>query len=318
MLTLILPRWLPARFAYLPATNTPALDNLVRFGRFHHEINGTIRLYSRFLCNRISLPENQVYASPFWQQAGMHSIYVGSVPDLSLAEAQEFSAGLNRLYGDDARFEPLRADLWKVTLPEKTTWQIDDWFAVCGKHLDGSLFITETQPRLWMQLSTEIPMWLNRCSPNQERTEAGKLPVSGLWLWNAPPVEDTFQAALIGSNSAWTQQSSLHTVPLPENFAAWRQQCLERHIDIHQTVLFAEDFARCTDPWHYADTLADWDTRFFAPLWQNIVSGSLKQLRIICEQGSLHLKSKAHRSFWKRRKTFSQLATDFLHPIDYQ
>ena len=75
-------------------------------------------------------------------------------------------------------------------------------------------------------------------------------------------------------------------------------------------MIFLDDLlpaAHTADVWAYQQTLQAWDERFFAPIWQDLRSGRLKQFTLAtdgAEGGRLHLSAKAGRAFWKRQREF--------------
>jgi len=117
-----------------------------------------------------------------------------------------------------------------------------------------------------------------------------------------------FQAAsLIASNSAWAAHSSQATTEQPENYAAWQRTCAQRQIPLAHTHIFADDFLpsqQTGDIWAYQTQLAVWEQNWFEPLRQDLLSGCLKGLRIVCEQAQCTIGSKPQRAFWKRKRRF--------------
>ena len=91
---------------------------------------------------------------------------------------------------------------------------------------------------------------------------------------------------------------------MPDDFQGWRLACENHKIDLNETVIFSEKFVNAGDAWKYADTLAQWDAQFFAPVWADLCSGSLKNVRIVCEKNTLTVSSQARFAFWKRLKSF--------------
>lgn len=304
MFTLILPDLLRGTDENLPPLATPAFNQILRFGRFQAALQSRAELYQNHLADRLAQPENCAYVSPVYQQTGLNSIQLidGAGLGISQNEAQTWCSGLNQLYGNDAVFSVLRPDLWQIRLPENIDWQTPPLWDALGQ-LDDTAKAQGSQAAQWLQLSTEMQMWLHAHPLNQSRS----VPVNAVWLWRGDnrPIA---APQLTGTDSPWRQQSSLKTEDMPHDFAAWQRVCADTQTDINQTALFSEDFVlpqQTGDVWQYIDTLAQWEQRFFAPIWQALVSGSLKNFTLVCQQGRLTVNAKAHRRFWKRAKTFN-------------
>lgn len=305
MFTLILPDWLRRDDEPLPPLHTPALNRLLRYGRFQAAGQSRAELYQTYLADRLAQPENHAFASPVYQQTGLNSVQlIGAGLAIDDDEARQWCTGLNELYDGDARFTPLRADLWQIELPQAIQWHTPPLWDVIGT-LDDAAKAQGTAAAQWLQLSTEIQMWLHTHPSNRQRT----VPINGLWLWHGPhTAPNPFQAALLGSDSPWRQQSSLNTEDMPHDWHAWQRVCADANCNINQTALFSEQWllsAQTGDVWHYADCLAQWEQHFFTPIWQDLAAGRLNGLRIICQQGSLSVPAKAQRRFWRRAKTFN-------------
>lgn len=308
MFTLILPCLLRDTDETPELPDTPALDAMLRYGRFLPEAVGLAELYRSRLCDQSGLAANQVYASPMWQQTGMNSVRQldGAAIGITQEEADALCAGLNGFYGGEYRFEPLRPDVWRLSLPAPPQWQSPPIWEVCG-HIDGFTRAQGEQTQ-WLKLTGEIQMWLHARAAAQPDRQP---PVNSIWLWypeTAVPLR--CRPDLIGSNSPWAAQSSLNACPLPESFAEWQETVRQRKADIGHTALFADDFtvSRHTgDVWAYCELLATWEERFFAPIWQALRQGSLKGFELVCDGengGILTVRAKAHRAFWKRKRRF--------------
>lgn len=305
MFTLIVPDLLRDADETLPPLNTPALNQMLRFGRFQAALSSRAELYQQRLADRLQQPEQYAYVSPVYQQTGLNSVQTidGAGLGITATQAEAWCAGLNGLYGNDAVFSVLRPDLWQIRLPEHIEWQTPPLWDVLGQ-IDGSSKAQGRDAAQWLQLSTELQMWLHAHPLNQNRS----VPVNAAWLWRAGNSRLADTPLLLGTDSAWRQQSSLNSEDMPYDFAAWQRVCNDAGADINQTALFGEDFAlpqQTGDVWQYADTLAQWENRFFEPVWQALVSGSLNGLAIICQQGVLTVSTKPQRRFWKRSKTFN-------------
>lgn len=314
MFTLILPTFSRNTSANLPPFNTPALNQMLRFGQIAPQNWTTGQLYLRYLCGAFSQPENEIFASPVWLQMGMNSMTMidGSSIEIGMGEAQSLCDGLNEFYRYEFVLEPIRADLWRFRLPEKPQWQspmlFDAWGFQAG---DLSEQATGKNRNEWLQLQTEIQMWLHAHPMNKVRQKNGLSPINGIWLWNAPRDEKLHHApALLGSNSTWADANVLPLHDAPYSFAVWQQICQERNVSLNETALFLDDLitsAQTGDEYAYHQIIEHWETHFFTPIWAALKSGELPEMQLICEQGVLHIKQRAHWAFWKANKTFTGL-----------
>lgn len=311
MFTLILPTLSRETSAHLPPFNTPTLDEWLQFGQLTPHSLTTGQLYLRYLCNDLTLPENEVFASPVWLQMGMNSMTMtdGASINIGMGEAQSLCDGLNEFYRHEFTFEPIRADLWRFRLPEKPQWQAPMLFDMCGFQM-GELNEQAQGIRRneWLQLQTEIQMWLHDHPMNKVRQKNGQVAINGIWLWNAPAKQPFNHAPmLVGSNSLWNHFSSLRIQAAPDGFFAWQQICREQNVLISETALFLEDLwlsAQTSDEYAYHRQIEQWEMHFFAPIWAALKSGELPEMQIICEHGILHIGKRAHWQFWKSRQKF--------------
>lgn len=312
MFTLILPALLRPDAEHLPDLAVPALNGLMRLGEFHFQAASLTELYTRHLCGAPALPDNCVYASPLSHQIGMHSVTLadGHCLTLNAGEAAALCKGLNDFYRQDARFTPLRPDLWQVQLPQPVQWQAPAVFEVLGQ-MHGGIRAEGAGAGQWLQLQTEIQMWLHSHPMNRHRQENGLPPVNGIWLWNPPPAAPAPTAALIGSNSPWAAQSPCPVAAAPPHFAAWQNVCAERHLNVADTVLFLDDLmpVLCNgDLCAYRRTLEQWDECFFAPLGHALKTRKLEGIKLITDGingGTLTVRPPTFWSFLAAKRHFS-------------
>ena len=314
MFTLILPALLRQAHETLPELHTPALNQLLRYAKIQPAAFSRMQLYQTYLCDQLGQPENVVYASPVWQQMGMNT--ASQLPaehlPLSPSEAAIWCNELNQFYHGEYAFSPIRPDLWTLALPSPPTWQAASILDIASQ-LDGSQSASGSDIRPWLALSTELQMWLHNHPLNQTRQQNQLPPINGIWLWNAPAPMTDFQAAnfqavaLIASNSAWAAHSSQETARQPESYAAWQHTCAQRQIPIAQTHIFADEFLpsqQTGDLWAYQAQLEAWEQNWIEPLRQDLFSGCLNGLRIVCEQAQCTVGSKPQWAFWKRQRRF--------------
>ena len=319
-LTLALPALNWGDETRLPPLDVPALNQLLRFGRFSAAPQSSAAFFADYLWQgsllaltkqALSIPAEQpaVFASPVWQQMGMHrmSMLGGSEIGISAAEAAELCEGLNQFYADDGwRFQVYRPDLWLLCLPETADWQAEPVLDVLGE-VDGTMRAQGDGSRAWLSAQTEIQMWLHNHALNAARTAAGQPAINGVWLWRDLVGTQT-NTPLLASDSAWADAYPGARADAPYDDAAWCAIAAEQGAD--SGVIFLDDLlpaAHTADVWAYQQTLQAWDKRFFAPIWQDLRSGRLKQFTLAtdgAEGGRLQLSAKAGRAFWKRQREF--------------
>ena len=267
-----------------------------------------MQLYQSYLCDQLGQPENIIYASPVWQQMGMNT--ASQIPaehlPLTHSEATIWCNELNQFYHGEYLFTPIRPDLWTLALHSPPTWHAASILDLASQ-LDGSQSASGSDIRPWLALSTELQMWLHNHPRNAARQQNQLPPINGIWLWNAPAPAPFQAASLIASNSAWAAHSSQETAPQPESYAAWQHTCAQRQIPLAHTRIFADDFLpsqQTGDLWAYQALLAAWEQNWFEPLRQDLFSGCLNGLRIVCEQAQCTVNSQPQWAFWKRKRRF--------------
>ncbi len=300
----------------LPPLHTPGLNRLLRFGRYQaRPQTGAAYCFEQLGIGLGSLyHEPYAFASPVWQQAGMHSVQLLGAAALVVQpdEAEVLCHGLNALYEQDGwRFAPLHPDLWTVCLPRPADWGAPCVLDALGQ-ADGTQRPQGRQQTQWLQRQTEIQMWLHSHPVNTERQANGRPPINGLWLWDMlPDTPPPAPPALLGSDSLWAQYSRTVTTAAPYDWAAWQAVAAEAAVPLAQTALFLDDLSlavSAADAYSYAECLQQWDARFFTPLWQALQQGSLSQLRLSTDGehgGECRVEGKTGWQFWRRKKVFA-------------
>lgn len=319
MFTLIIPHFLPRNQSSLPALNTPSLNQILRFSRWQAHAQKTSALYYQYLAHQLPNATNTAFASPISQQLGMNTTLLldsHSFP-ISQQEAETIMSGLNDFYQQDADFKIIHPQLWQITLPQIDNWQIPAIWDVGGQ--TDSLLRTENKAsKQWLQLNTEIQMWLHAHPINQQRQQQGLFPINSLWLWlpEKTNATQTTSFQLIGTNSVWKQYTQTPHQAMPANLQQWQQQCLANHININQTALFIEDFivpAHQNDIWLYQQTIEQHEQNFFHPIWQAIKNKQINAIQITTEQGIFTLSHYAHYYFWKKPTNLSNIINQYAN-----
>ena len=305
-----------------PPLDLPAFSEILRFGTLTRRPAPPSELYRRFLWQgslleaakrQLGIAEEQaaVFASPLWQQMGMHQVSVisGAYIQIRPDEAESLCSGLTGFYRhEDWHFHVLRPDLWLVTLPRRPDWHTAPVFDICGQSSDVSR-AGGTDALQWLGRQTEIQMYLHNHPVNGQRTEK-KIPViNGLWLWQ--DLEGT-QAArpLLSSDSAWAEFYPGERTGTPYDFQAWQAMREEAGAPFSDGLIFLDDLAvtdQTGDSWAYREILESWEARWFAPLRQALGTGRLNSLTIVTDGedgGSLRIGSRSKWACWKRKRKF--------------
>lgn len=305
-----------------PPLDLPSFDEILRFGILTRAAAAPSELYRRFLWqgslldaakqkSGIAAEQAAVFASPVWQQMGMHQVSVidGAYIQIQTDEAERLCGGLTEFYRHEGwQFHPLRPDLWLVTLPRRPAWHTAPVFDICGPNGDVSQAGGEDALQ-WLGMQTEIQMYLHNHPVNAERT-AQKIPaVNGLWLWQ--DLEGTQSARpLLSSDCAWADFYPGERTDAPYDFEAWQAMLNEAGATFSDGLIFLDDLVvtgQTGDTWAYRDILESWEARWFAPLRQALDSGRLKSLTIVTDGengGSLRIRPHSKRAFWKRKRKF--------------
>lgn len=322
-LTLALPALHDGAPESLPPLELAGLHALLRFGTFTPQPLPPSAFLGRYLWQGsllsqakrqlgLSAAQNAVFASPVWQQMGMNHMDMISASDIGVevAEAERLCSGLNAFYRQDGwHFQALRPDLWLVALPAEPDWQVPPLPDVLGA-ADGSLRAQGRDSGQWLQMQTEIQMWLYDHPLNRERVAAGIPAINGVWLWQ--DMEGSCSdAPLLGSDSPWAQFYPGMKTDAPYDFATWQQFVKEQPQTFSDGLLLLDDFVAAShtgDVGAYIQMLQSFETRWFAPLWQALKAGRLNGLNIVTDGdtgGGLQVKAKAQRMFWKKKRVFA-------------
>lgn len=174
----------------------PTLRKVMQYGRFRPDA----RTASRLLFERAGLDVSDkndlpvallrrpgqlsVCADPCYLIADRSLLRIGS-DDLALSEqeAKALIATLQPLFADYgmqlAVDDNNRWSLLIDDLPDVSFYALPD---IVGQPLDSQMPVGEEQGR-WLQLLNACQMALFEHPVNQQREQAGRLPVNGLWFW---------------------------------------------------------------------------------------------------------------------------------------
>lgn len=299
----------------LPPLPVPAFNQILRYGRLQRAAVRPSEFYGRHLWQgsllerakaKIGLPQAQsaAFASPVWQQMGLHQakLLEGRYLDIAEHEAAALCRELSEFYADAGwQFHVVSPDLWLLTLPDTPQWGAPPAFNIGGQisHADQA---GGRDAADWLAKQTESQMWLFAHPLNQTR-RAAKLPeINGLWLWQEVAGEAAHQR--VYSDSPWAAFAE-QSAPLPPDFAAWLAQNPPAN-----SLIFSDGLnlsAQTGDVAAYAEQLDYWERAWFAPAWQALNTGRLKKLVLRTDGengGELVLTPKSKWAFWKADKSF--------------
>lgn len=308
MLTIYLPHLDWSHLEEVPPLDTPALNQILRFGRKRPQSVADAAFC--FSALGVDLPESCAYAAPIVHQAGMHSVHISGAHHLmpTEAESQQLCQWLNELYADDGwRFSVHSPYWWLLDMPQKPDWQTPCVLDVLGM-ADGMARPVGRDGRDWVQKFTEIQMALHAHPLNEARREAGKMPMNGLWLWHDLPakvpdlIPENTKAVL--SDSPYAASGSLI---LQEDWAACVQLVQDNGINPDDVSLYFNALslaAEMADVQAYGWHLQQIDERFLAPALQAMGKGQICGLTLHTQSGCVQWHKKNSWQFWRRTPRF--------------
>ncbi len=321
-LTLALPSLNRQKDETPPPLQFPAFNQILRYGLLHKQEMKPSDFYRRHLWKgsllaqvkeMAGIPPHQAaaFASPIWQQMELHQVSVVSGEHLQITkeEAARLCLELSEFYSKEGwHFLPVRPDFWLITLPSESDWGIAPVLDIYGQI--GSADQADGKDALqWLGMQTEIQMWLHQHPLNAVRTQNDTPTINGLWLWQ--DLTGLRSADFVASDSIWAQFSDDPCLDAPYDFQAWLDAVAESGIHPANPVIFLDDLAvteQTGDIQTYQEILESWETRWFAPLWQAVSQGRLKNLSISTDGengGTLRITPFSKWKFWHPKKTFT-------------
>lgn len=305
-----------------PPLRLNAFNQILRYGRLTKQAQKPSEFYSRYLWQGSLLahakralgiaPDHPAaFAAPLWQQMGMHQVSVISGEHLNILpeEAERLCRELNTFYREDGwQFHMLRPELWLVTMPSESDWQVAPLWDISGQ-IGADDQAAGRDALQWLNKQTEIQMWLHSHPVNLDRQKQNIPTLNGLWLWQ--DVHGSANAPLLATDSPWAQFYPHRRIDAPYDFEAYLSLSDESDLAFSDGLIFLDDLvvtAQTGDVSAYRDILQDWETRWFAPLWQALQSGRLKRLTISTDGehgGEWVVTPKSKWAFWKPAKTFN-------------
>lgn len=308
MLTIYLPHLDWPYPKEVPPLNTPALNQILRFGRKRqHHITHAEFCFSAL---NITLPAAHAYAAPIFHQAGMHSVHISGAHHLGITEteAQQFCQLLNDLYAQDGwHFTPHTPHWWCVDLPKSPDWQTPCVLDILGV-ADGMARPIGADGRDWLQKHTEIQMAMHAHPLNEARRESGQMPINGVWLWHGLPERAAHLSnavvKMLASDCIYAPSSCL---TLPENWQNWCETVRQYDASLDESALYfnaLSDTVESGDVQAYGWHLQQIDALFLLPIYEAVQRGQISGLVLHTQSGTVVLKKQAWWSFWRRKFVF--------------
>ena len=172
-------------------------------------------------------------ADPIYCQAGRDQvIVVASSLDLSMDEAQQMVADLNRLFAEDGwRFIAPTPQRWYLQMPDAQQIKSTALSQILGKNIHHLLPSSNAHPALHRSLS-EIEMLLHSNFANQQRLVNRQAPATNLWLWGGAELPEMPKCdyAQVWSDDvlalALAKQAGVPRCDLPADGEAWISQAV--------------------------------------------------------------------------------------------
>ena len=208
--------------------------------------------------------------------------------DISLEEAQELTAELNRQFADIGSFHVATADRWYLQLAGDTDlghFDVPPLSVVAGRSVSRQLPETPEALRL-RQLLNEVQMVLYGQAANERREESGRSTINSLWLWGAgtaPKASTSDFAGIWGGDvlaCGLGRAFGVAVRPPPDDLGA----LLTQSPGGSRQLLVLDSLQR---PVQYQDAdayrrqLAELDKRWFSPLRTALANGGTGRLRLV-------------------------------------
>ena len=246
-------------------------------------------------------------ADPVHMVADRDQLYLSAHQGLELtqSEADRLIAELNGLYTEDGwRFFAPSPQRWYLRLAEPLSLQTVSTSQAIG-HTMGEVLPQGKDAMQWQRVMTEIQMLFHSSLVNNERSDQGKLTVSGLWFWGGGGLPE--QHGIV----AWDRVIS--SGPLARGLAQWSnvsaisptEENPLQQIRGSSNVLCVEQLnpAELTEK-----NLLSLEQRLFSPLLEMLRKGELVEAKInFPGVGGWSIDGGSLRQWWRWRKPLGHL-----------
>ncbi|MBI5909278.1 MAG: phosphoglycerate mutase [Betaproteobacteria bacterium] len=146
---------------------------------------------------------------------------------ISQQEAESLSDSLNAHFSADSlTFYPLRPDRWYLRSETAPALETTELAAAAGRSID-TLLPRGGDAQIWRTRLNEVQMLLHGHAVNEERVNAGKVPINSVWLWGGGKLSDAVSAPFDAVRSrnpfaaGLAQAARLAARDLPDSAADW-------------------------------------------------------------------------------------------------
>ncbi len=223
--------------------------------------------------------------------------------ELTLEEAQELADLFNSHFAEEGwQVEVRHPHRWYLSLNSSPHLRTRELAEVFGRNMD--LFLPEGEEGIrWHGVLNEIQMLFYTADLNARRDQAGKGPVSGLWLSGGgrlAQISATGLAGLYGDSSLLRGLARVTETPL-ERTPARADALLD---EPGEELLVCYDRLQrpvlCADPYAWREQVGQFEA-WLEPLVDAVRAKRLDSIRLYtCNGHSYHLDRGALRRFWKR------------------
>ncbi|MFH1605653.1 MAG: hypothetical protein ABIH03_17305 [Pseudomonadota bacterium] len=280
--------WPVAPFSLLADGGEPGTHHWLRADPVHLKLDG----------NRLVLADSGVF-------------------DVSQQEAERLTDSLNAHFSDDGlAFYPLRPDRWYLRAERSPALETTALPEAAGKSIDALLPRGADAP-IWRTRLNDAQMLLHGHAVNQEREEAGLLPINGVWPWGGGRLQGALSATL---HAVWARDAlalglaraaRIAAHPMPDGAADLLRQSGGEGVSL---ILLdgLRKAAQYGDAGGWREGLERLERDWFAPLLQVLAQGRIGMVSLHALGPGGVLSAEVTRGdlrrFWRRVKPLVDLA----------
>jgi len=238
---------------------------------------------------------------------------------ITLDEARALVDALNAQLSAAGRFHLATADRWYLELAANIAlerFDVAPLSAVAGRGVER-LLPEGSETQALRSLLNEAQMLLHAHPVNVQRENTGQLPINSLWLWGAGKLPQRRESDFDGVWSAnplargLAKSSGVASHPLPDDAATLLAHAAAdtRHLVVLEDLLPAVQYENGKS---YGEAMRWLETRWFAPLRQALIRGTLARLSLEAPTAyaalTWHSGRSAQWKFWQRAQPLAELA----------
>lgn len=254
---------------------------------------------------------NWLRADPAYLKADATSIYcLGNQHlDITEQERQALATSLNEFLNPEGIKLYALNKTWVMSTPQTPNITTNALADVEGKSIDPML-PSGPDAVHWHKLLTECQMLLNQHPVNIARQEKGLLPVNSLWFWGNGRLPEHIEAlfdCIYSDNKIMKGLSKVAKIPCyanPEGFEALFDKMQANGYQMGAVIDSRIKRANnLTNIEQRKNILAMYEEKWFEPIEQSLIDGSIKSVYIDACDGKRFLISKRHfKYFWRKNQ----------------